>query len=340
MTKQNWFLLFVSKLFFEKRVSTSKMRVLSLALFWVFHRAKAEILHSYSKSCGGCGGYIHMDDENKYGVAPGAWTLEGCITAVQGYSGTDGCMGSCAYFEEGGYCNCPTDACEENCPNENAGGPGQLYCTGIDTNQTCASCPFVISMRSTVLGALGWTHWITFHLFNNGFKSLWDPGYFWTPGRARQLGLTLALAVLQIAGGSYFLARCSNVCGHLRNLANWDVIVGCWGSLWAMMSLVALSCKKVGSSGIVPTSDTMATSGTMATRDSEESFPAEVQMAAVVGVVEKPTNVSGVVTGATVVPPGGLVDRLKDLQRARDQGLLTEQEHAAAKAACLRSVVS
>ena len=107
-----------------------------------------------------------------------------------------------------------------------------------------------------------------------------------------------------------------------------------------MMSLVALSCKKVGSSGIVPTSDTMATSGTMATRGSEESFPAEVQMAAVVGVVEEPTNVSGVVTGATVVPPGGLVDRLKDLQRARDQGLLTEQEHAAAKAACLRSVVS
>ena len=75
----------------------------------------------------GCSSYIHMDDFATYGISGGSTTLEECAAAVKSYDGQDGCLGDYFFYEDGGYCNCPVDACTEASENGNAGGSGQLY---------------------------------------------------------------------------------------------------------------------------------------------------------------------------------------------------------------------
>ena len=77
----------------------------------------------------GCSSYIHMDDEGKYGVKGGQTTLEQCSAAVRRLNGKEGCRGEYFFYEThgGGYCNCPTDGCNDESANKNAGGEGQLY---------------------------------------------------------------------------------------------------------------------------------------------------------------------------------------------------------------------
>ena len=68
-----------------------------------------------------------MDDFATYGISGGSTTLEECAAAVKSYDGQDGCLGDYFFYEDGGYCNCPVDACTEASENGNAGGSGQLY---------------------------------------------------------------------------------------------------------------------------------------------------------------------------------------------------------------------
>ena len=76
----------------------------------------------------GCEGYVHMD----YGDYGGVWlsgvvSLDECAEAVRAFDGQDDCRAEFFFYEDEGRCNCPTDACELNYENENAGGEGQLY---------------------------------------------------------------------------------------------------------------------------------------------------------------------------------------------------------------------
>merc|ERR1711988_618366 len=89
----------------------------------------------------GCDSYIHMDDQNTYGIQGGQTTLEQCAAAVKKLNGKNGCKGSKYFFYENGkYCNCPRDDCITS-PNNNAGGPGQLY-EFTDSSQTnCGDIP-------------------------------------------------------------------------------------------------------------------------------------------------------------------------------------------------------
>ena len=83
----------------------------------------------------GCSDYIHMDYGDYGGVdlEGGSTSLEECAAAVQAYSGQDGCMGNYFFFEDAGYCNCPTDDCSLDEENHHAGSDGQLYMfTGND----------------------------------------------------------------------------------------------------------------------------------------------------------------------------------------------------------------
>ena len=82
----------------------------------------------------GCMGYIHMDGGYYGGVwlQGGSTSLEDCARAVAGYDGEDGCQGDYFFYEWGGYCNCPTDACTLNYENTNAGSDGQLYMMAPD----------------------------------------------------------------------------------------------------------------------------------------------------------------------------------------------------------------
>ena len=75
----------------------------------------------------GCTGYIHMDSYEYYGFHPGSGSVEECAVAVQAYDGRDGCQADYFFYEDAGYCNCPTDSCTEDLENTNAGGAGQLY---------------------------------------------------------------------------------------------------------------------------------------------------------------------------------------------------------------------
>ena len=67
-----------------------------------------------------------MDSYEQYGVQGGSTTLAECAAAVKELDGKQGCRGRYFFFEESGYCNCPTDDCTDAI-NSNAGGPGQLY---------------------------------------------------------------------------------------------------------------------------------------------------------------------------------------------------------------------
>ena len=89
----------------------------------------------------GCNDYIHMDDQNTYGIQGGQTTLEQCAAAIKKFNGKNGCKGSKYFFYENGkYCNCPKDDCTTS-PNNNAGGPGQLY-EFTDSSQTnCGDIP-------------------------------------------------------------------------------------------------------------------------------------------------------------------------------------------------------
>jgi len=270
----------------------------------------------FERRCGGCGSYIHMDDFSMYGVTGGSTSLQECATAVKRLNGTEGCLGECFFYEDAGFCNCPLDPCTEECENENAGGPGQLYCYDVPANYTCqAACPDVIVVWSTVLGAVGWAHWITFHAFCNGTKSLWDPSHRWTGPRAWLLILTLVLAVVQVSGGSVFIHNCPNWCGPHKPLAITYTVLGCWGVLWTTAALMVLSCKRQDISQQVS-----------AGNSGRVTAAAEVQMAGVgqvpmatAGVkIADPTVVSEAVTAGVVhqQPPSSsrnLVDRLKEL---------------------------
>ena len=76
----------------------------------------------------GCESFIHMDSGTYGGVPLSApVTLHQCATAVAAYNGLDGCNGSFFFFEDAGFCNCPTDEC--TLPRDNwlaAGSAGQL----------------------------------------------------------------------------------------------------------------------------------------------------------------------------------------------------------------------
>ena len=89
----------------------------------------------------GCSSYIHMDDFATYGISGGSTTLEECAAAVKSYDGQDGCLGDYFFYEDGGYCNCPVDACTEASENGNAGGSGQLYeftaCSAVGKMKKC-----------------------------------------------------------------------------------------------------------------------------------------------------------------------------------------------------------
>ena len=89
----------------------------------------------------GCDDYIHMDSEYEYGIEGGSTTVEECAAAVQAYDGRDGCQADYFFYEDGGYCNCPVDACTEASENENAGGSGQLYeftaCSAVGKMKQC-----------------------------------------------------------------------------------------------------------------------------------------------------------------------------------------------------------
>ena len=78
----------------------------------------------------GCNSFIHMD-HGYYGASEyingGSTSLEQCAAAVWAYDGIDGCMGDYFYYEWGGYCNCPTDSCQEGSDTGAAGGSGQLF---------------------------------------------------------------------------------------------------------------------------------------------------------------------------------------------------------------------
>jgi hypothetical protein len=200
-----------------------------------------------------------MDDDASFGVTGGSTTLEQCVAAVQDLDGREGCLGDCLFFESAGYCNCPMDTCDITCPNANAGGDGQLYCKNAETF-TCKSCPESIVVLSHCLGALGWVHWITFHIEGNGLKSIWDGNHCWTANRAWLLTLTIILAVVQLSGGAFFFSRCSDIgCGSDRDLAIVYTVFGCWGVIWTVPALIILSCKSEsiqisdeGSSGGIP----------------------------------------------------------------------------------------
>ena len=158
----------------------------------------------------GCSGYIHMDAEETYGTPGGEWTLEACAEEVKKLNGHGGCMGCHFFYEDAGYCNCPTDNCFEG-PNENAGGPGQLYAFNRNLNSTCydCSCPKWVTRTSHILGGIGWGHWLTYHWQCNGLQALGDDmNYHRTRYRVFLLLLTLALTVLQIAGGALMLDHC------------------------------------------------------------------------------------------------------------------------------------
>lgn len=73
----------------------------------------------------GCTSYIHMDHK-VFGKNGGDYSLEECAAAVKKLDGLLGCKGNFFFFENAGYCNCPTDGCNTT-PNNKAGGPGQLY---------------------------------------------------------------------------------------------------------------------------------------------------------------------------------------------------------------------
>ena len=75
----------------------------------------------------GCHSYIHMDDYATYGVTGGSTTLAECAAAVQRFDGVFGCRAEHFFFEDSGYCNCPTDTCPLGYENYEAGGSGQLY---------------------------------------------------------------------------------------------------------------------------------------------------------------------------------------------------------------------
>ena len=89
----------------------------------------------------GCSNYIHMDNYGTYGFHPGSGSLEECAAAVQAYDGRDGCQADYFFYEDGGYCNCPVDACTEASENGNAGGSGQLYeftaCSAVGKMKQC-----------------------------------------------------------------------------------------------------------------------------------------------------------------------------------------------------------
>jgi len=74
-----------------------------------------------------------MGDPSMHGVTGGSTSPQECATAVKSLNGTGGCVGGCCFYEDAGFCNCPLDACKDECENENAGGPGQLYCYDVPT---------------------------------------------------------------------------------------------------------------------------------------------------------------------------------------------------------------
>ena len=75
----------------------------------------------------GCNSFVQMDMYDRYGVTGGQTTLQQCADAVRRLDGQEGCRADYFFFEDGGYCNCPTDSCENGGDNSAAGGPGQLY---------------------------------------------------------------------------------------------------------------------------------------------------------------------------------------------------------------------
>ena len=139
-----------------------------------------------------------------------------------------------------------------------------------------------------------------------------------------------------------FIHNCPSACGPHRPLAITYTVFGCWGVLWTTAALVVLSLKRQDISQQVSAGDSR-----------RGAAAAEVQMADVghapvvtAGVENFDPTVASEAVMAVVVhqqPPSSssnLVDRLKELQNARVAGLLTAQEHADAKAACLRGHAS
>ena len=70
---------------------------------------------------------------NRAGIhAPGPGARFVCLAGPEGelpksYDGQDGCMGDFFYYEDAGYCDCPTDSCQAGYDTGAAGGSGQLY---------------------------------------------------------------------------------------------------------------------------------------------------------------------------------------------------------------------
>ena len=106
-----------------------------------------------------CSSYINMDRGWWGGevLIGGHVTLEQCAAAAWAMRGVETSQGTCVgdyfYFEDDGYCNCPTNECTYGYENEDAGGPGTLYTFGeysdycdestwvdIDNNVQCGDC--------------------------------------------------------------------------------------------------------------------------------------------------------------------------------------------------------
>jgi len=104
----------------------------------------------------GCSDYIHMDNGDYGGVdlEGGSTSLEECAAAVQAYSGQDGCMGNYFFFEDAGYCNCPTDDCSLDEENHHAGSDGQLYMFTGNVTGNDEACP------ATCFGEMTCDAWI------------------------------------------------------------------------------------------------------------------------------------------------------------------------------------